>query len=192
MMKHLSRNKVMIGVAIAVLITGMGVVAGKPKALAPQQAEAIVVTPSMMKLNTLSRYHNADKITKTELVELLHAVGFEGKALREAWAIVMKESRGNPLSHNGNRNTGDNSYGLFQVNMIGSLGEERRDKFSLEYNAELLNPVVNAQVAYYMSNGGENWSAWKGSHTKVVQTWLKDFPEAKAQAIARAIAKASA
>lgn len=191
-MKHLSRNKLMIGGVISVLITGMGVVAGKPKALAPQQAEAIVVTPSMMKLNTLARYHNADKITKTELVELLHAVGFQGKALREAWAIVMKESRGNPLSHNGNRKTGDNSYGLFQVNMIGSLGETRRDKFSLEYNAELLNPVVNAQVAYHMSKGGENWSAWKGTQTKVVQTWLKEFPEAKAQALAKAIAKASA
>jgi len=191
-MKHLSRSKLMIGGSIAVLITGMGVMAGKPKALAPQQAEAIVVTPKMIKLNTLDRYHNADKITQTELVELLHAVGFQGKALREAWAIVMKESRGNPLSHNGNRNTGDNSYGLFQVNMIGSLGEERRDKFSLDYNVELLNPVVNAQVAYHMSNGGENWSAWKGSHTSVVQKWLKEFPEAKAQAIAKAIAKASA
>lgn len=191
-MKHLSRNKLMIGGSIAVLITGMGVVAGKPKALAPQQAEALVVTPSTIRVNTLARYHNADKITRTELVELLHAVGFKGKALREAWAIVMKESHGDPLSHNGNRETGDNSYGLFQVNMIGSLGEDRRDKFSLDYNAELLDPVVNAQVAYHMSNGGEDWSAWKGTHTAVVKRWLKEFPEAKAQAIAKAIAKASA
>lgn len=191
-MKHLSRNKLMIAGSIAVLITGLGVVAGKPKILAPQKAEALVVTPNMMRLNTLSQYHNADKITKTQLVELLHAVGFKGKALREAWAIVMKESHGNPLSHNGNRKTGDNSYGLFQVNMIGSLGEKRRDKFSLDYNAELLDPVVNAQVAYYMSDGGQDWSAWKGTHTTVVKTWLEQFPEATAKAIAKAIAKASA
>lgn len=191
-MKHLSKNRIVIGGAISVLITVIGVVSGKPEATAPVVAEALPVTASQFKSMTLAKYRNSDRLTKTQLVEVLHAVGFEGKALREAWAIVMKESHGDPLSHNGNRETGDNSYGLFQVNMIGSLGEDRRDKFSLDYNAELLDPVVNAQVAYHMSNGGEDWSAWKGVNNKVVKTWLKQFPEAKAEAIAKAIAKASA
>jgi len=179
MMKHLRKNKLLIAGSISILITGLGVVAGKPEAVAPVKAEAVALNASQLKSNALAKYSNADSLTRTQLVGLLHAVGFEGKALREAWAVVMKESRGNPLSHNGDRETGDNSYGLFQINMIGSLGEERRDKFSLDYNAELLDPVVNAKVAYHMSNGGENWSAWKGTHTAVVKKWLKEFPEAK-------------
>jgi hypothetical protein len=60
--------------------------------------------------------------------------------------------------------------------MIGSLGEDRRDKFNLASNAELFNPVVNAQIAYHMSDGGTDWSAWKGTETDVVKRWLKKFP----------------
>ena len=178
-MKHLSKNKLVIGGAISVLVVGLQVVGSHTaQALkAVPKAQAPVISASALKLQTLSKFHNADKLTKTDLVKLLSAVGFEGKALREAWAIAMKESRGNPLSHNGNRNTGDNSYGLFQVNMIGSMGQERRDKFSLDYNAELLDPVVNAKVAYHMSKGGKDWSAWKGTHTPVVKNLLAQFPD---------------
>ena len=74
--------------------------------------------------------------------------------------------------------------------MIGSLGEDRRDKFSLEYNAQLLNPVVNAQITYHMSNKGNNWKAWKGVNNLKVKDWMKRFPEAHAKALAKAKAKA--
>lgn len=180
-MKHLSKNRLMIGGAIGVLVFGLQTVGSQVaqavKATPKATPKALVVSESAKKLQMLSKFHNADRLTKTDLVKLLSAVGFEGKALREAWAIAMKESRGNPLSHNGNRTTGDNSYGLFQVNMIGDMGQERRDKFSLDYNAELLDPVVNAKIAYYMSDGGENWSAWKGTQTSVVKYWLSQFPK---------------
>ena len=61
-------------------------------------------------------------LTDEELVQMLYAVGFEGKALRVAWAVVKKESNGRPLAFNGNTRTGDSSYGIFQINMIGGLG----------------------------------------------------------------------
>jgi hypothetical protein len=185
MMKHLSKNRLVIWGAVSVLVVGLQVVGGhtaqavKAISKATPDAKALV---AQQHRQTLSKFHNADSLTKTDLVHLLSAVGFTGHDLKEAWAVVMKESRGNPLSHNGNRKTGDNSYGLFQVNMLGSLGQERRDKFNLDYNAELLDPVVNAKVAYHMSKGGKDWSAWKGTHTKVVKFWLTQFP-------AKAIAK---
>jgi hypothetical protein len=125
-------------------------------------------------------------LSDLELVALLKAVGFEGQDLREAWAVAKKESSGRPLAHNGNASTGDNSYGLFQINMLGELGADRRAKFGLDSNAELLNPVVNAQIAYHMSNGGENWSAWKGM-TARTQEWIAKFPDTKPKA--KAIAK---
>jgi len=187
-MKLTKRGKIVFGSLFTMIFVGSGIVV-LPPALSPTKAEAQIVQKQYQE-RALAKYENADKLTKTELVDLLHAVGFKGEALRHAWAIVMKESRGNPLSHNGNRDTGDNSFGLFQINMVDSLGQDRREKFSLEYNAQLLNPVVNAKIAYHMSNQGENWRSWKGVNNPVVKGWLKQFPEAQAKAIAKAKAKA--
>jgi len=162
-----------MGGVILVLATG-SLAFGTSIAFAPTKAEAISAVHTK-KEATLLKYHNADTLTDLHLVELLSAVGFKGQDLKEAWAVVMKESTGNPLNHNGNRKTGDNSYGLFQINMIDGLGVARREKFGLESNAELFNPVVNAQIAYHMSNGGKNWSAWKGM-TPRTKEWLAKFP----------------
>lgn len=183
-----TRGKIVFGSLFTAIFVASGIVV-LPPALSPTQAEAQIMQKQYQE-RTLAKYENADRLTKTQLVDLLHAIGFKGQALRYAWAIAMKESRGNPLSHNGNRETGDNSFGLFQINMVDSLGQDRRDKFSLEYNAQLLNPVVNAQIAYYMSDKGKNWKSWKGIHNPVVKDWLKQFPEAQAKALAKAKAKA--
>ncbi len=150
-------------------------------AIAPTKAEALVVKPlsQSWKVKTLAKYANADRLSDKELVELLSAVGFTGHDLREAWAVAKKETNGRPLAHNGNRKTGDNSYGIFQINMLGSLGPIRREQFGLKSNSDLLNPVVNAQIAYHMSNGGKNWSASKGM-TARTKYWLKHFPKIKA------------
>jgi hypothetical protein len=94
------------------------------------------------------------------LKNLLKEVGFKGDKLKTAWAVAMKESTGRPLAYNGNTSTGDNSYGIFQINMIGELGVARRDKFGLKSNKELYNPLTNAEIAYYMTRGGEDWSSW--------------------------------
>lgn len=115
------------------------------------------------------------QLTDRELKQLLKAVGFEGQNLKEAWAIAKRETNGRPKAYNGNRSTGDHSYGLFQINMIGSLGSDRREKFNLKSNNELFNPVKNAQIAYYMSDGGQNWSAWHGMNAKA-KAWLSKYP----------------
>lgn len=120
-----------------------------------------------------------------ELVKMLSAVGFEGKALKVAWAVVKKESNGRPLAFNGNVKTGDNSYGIFQINMIGGLGVARRDKYELNSNKDLFDPVVNAQIAYYMSNEGSDWSAWGvgkfpyngDTEQSNFNLWITKFPE---------------
>ena len=120
-----------------------------------------------------------------ELVKMLKAVGFEGKALKVAWAVVKKESNGRPLAFNGNVKTGDNSYGIFQINMIGGLGVARRDKFDLDSNKDLFDPVVNAQIAYYMSNEGSDWSSWGvgkfpyngNTEQSNFNLWITKFPE---------------
>ena len=121
--------------------------------------------------------------TDIELAQMLSAVGFEGKALKTAWAVVKKESNGRPLAFNGNTRTGDSSYGIFQINMIGGLGVARRDKYDLDSNKDLFDAVINAQIAYHMSNEGADWTAWKISAPYTnrdevrFQYWYARFPE---------------
>ena len=124
----------------------------------------------------LERYENKTSLTDLELKKMLSLVGFKGQNLVEAWAVAKKESNGRPLAFNGNSSTGDSSYGIFQINMIDSLGPDRREKFKLSSNAELFNPVLNAQIAHHMSNGGENWIAWKGM-TPRTKEWMAKFPK---------------
>jgi hypothetical protein len=126
-------------------------------------------------LGTLHKFQNATSLTDRELKQLLRAVGFKGDGLKKAWAIAKKESNGRPLAFNGNTKTGDTSFGIFQINMIGMLGPDRREKYGINFSSELLNPVINAQVAYHMSAGGKNWSAWHGI-TPRTKEWLKKFP----------------
>jgi hypothetical protein len=124
----------------------------------------------------LEKYRNKVKLSHLECKGLLKEVGFKGKALEQAWAIVMRESNCRSHAYNGNEKTGDNSYGIFQINMIEEVGDSRREKFGMVSNALLLDPVTNAQIAHYMSKGGTDWSAWKGM-TPRTQEWLKKFPK---------------
>ena len=128
------------------------------------------------KAKKLESFENKVSLTDLELKELLSLVGFKGKDLVVAWAVAKKESNGRPLAFNGNHKTGDSSYGMFQINMIDTLGPDRRTKFDLESNAELFNPVKNAEIAYYMTNGGEDWSSWKGI-TPRTKSWMAKFPK---------------
>jgi hypothetical protein len=150
---------------------------------------ALPVAAPIEQPNPLADLKDAKELTATELVELLAAVGFEGKALKTAWAVTMRESVGHPTSHNTNASTGDNSYGLFQINMIGSMGVERlakfKDKIGITKAADLLDPVANAKAAYYMTDGGKDWSSWGlgpnaydgGAAEPAVTRWLINFPK---------------
>ena len=139
------------------------------------EATEVALSVSEREKSILKKYENAHTLTNLQLKELLWAVGFRGTNLKEAWAVAKKESNGRPLAFNGNTSTGDSSYGIFQINMLGILGPDRRDKFELNYNTDLFNPVINAQVAFHMSNGGNDWSAWKGI-TPRTKELLKEFP----------------
>ena len=142
--------------------------------------EPLVKTEAQLKqevLDSFSKeiYKPSEMLTDEELLLLLKTVGFEGVGLKKAWSIAKRESNGRPLAYNGNRNTGDSSYGLFQINMIGNLGPARLEKFDLKSNKELFDPVTNAEITYYMTNGGSDWSAWKGLTPRAKEFYLK-FP----------------
>jgi hypothetical protein len=184
MIKFIERNKEIISIlSISMLVavfTNTANASTKENNLSPEQAQVSTNTSQevflVSKAKKLESFENKTSLTDLELKELLSLVGFKGKDLVVAWAVAKKESNGRPLAYNGNHRTGDSSFGMFQINMIDALGPDRRTKFDLESNAELFNPVKNAEIAYYMTNGGEDWSSWKGI-TPRTKSWMAKFPK---------------
>lgn len=99
-------------------------------------------------------------------------MGLSFQALKDLWiqaggspaqapvaaAIALAESGGNPQSHNAV--PPDNSYGLWQINMLGSMGPSRRSQFGLSSDAQLFDPLTNAKAAVAISNNGSNFHPW--------------------------------
>jgi hypothetical protein len=72
--------------------------------------------------------------------------------------ISYRESRWNPgvLANDSD----DLSYGLFQINMKGALGPDRRKRYNLSRNEDLYDPNINARVAHTMQSE-QGWMPWK-------------------------------
>ena len=104
----------------------------------------------------LKKENQQKRLSKSELRSILNKVGFTGKNLEMAMAIAFYESTLRPYA----LNKSSNCYGLFQINMTGSMGKVRREKYGLTRNEDLYNPIINASIAFKMSNGGTDWSAW--------------------------------
>ncbi len=141
----------------------------------------VIKTEKQLKREILDRFSNetykhSEMLAASDLKDLLWAVGFEGTALKTAWAIARVESNGRPLALNDNIKTGDKSYGIFQINMLGNLGDDRKEKFELVSDKELFDPVTNAEITYYMTKGGKDWSSWPNSIGKA-RNLIPEFPK---------------
>jgi hypothetical protein len=97
-------------------------------------------------------------LSKEQIAMYASSAGFTGDNVKIAVAVAMAESGGNPKAHN--PVPPDNSYGLWQINMLGSMGPARRKQFNLKSNADLFDPAINAKAAFAISSGGTNWKPW--------------------------------
>ena len=97
-----------------------------------------------------------------QLAQLAYAAGWRGENLATMVAVAMRESGGNPRAHNPNRATGDNSYGLWQINMIEKLGPARRASFGISSNEQLFDPMTNARAAFILGDQGKSTYHWTG------------------------------
>jgi hypothetical protein len=75
-----------------------------------------------------------------------------------AAAIALAESGGNPTAHNAV--PPDDSYGPWQINMLGSMGQQRAATFGLRSYSDLYDPLTNAKAAVAISSGGTNFVPW--------------------------------
>lgn len=111
------------------------------------------------------------------LLGYLQQAGLTGEALKMAWAIGMAESGGDPSAFNGDSSTGDQSYGLFQINMLGDLGPARLAQYGLSSNDELFDPMVNIRVMIEMSGNCTDWSPWSTYNRGDYEEFLGQFPQ---------------
>ena len=98
-----------------------------------------------------------------EIARAARKAGFPEDKVATMTAIAMAESSGDSAALNNNPNTGDLSYGLWQINMLGDMGPERRKLFGIQSNEELFDPLTNAKAAYeiYKLQGYAAWSVYK-------------------------------
>lgn len=83
------------------------------------------------------------------VTKLLSRSGFSGEDLREAWAIVMRESGGREDAI-----SVSNDLGLFQINTTTWKTQPWFDRKAL------LTRGYNAKIGYLISRGGKSWYSW--------------------------------
>ena len=99
-----------------------------------------------------------------ETANVLRQAGFKESEIPTMVAIGMGESGLRPDAHN--PRYPDNSYGLFQINMLDEpgyeLGKERRTRYGLQSNEQLKDPLTNARAALDIRNrqGLGAWSVY--------------------------------
>ena len=123
-------------------------------ALADAQAKADAARAELKTLMRLTRVDRSDEYGKVKrcgdwLAKLLSRQGFEGENLREAWAIVMRESGGREDAV-----SVTNDLGLFQINTATWKSQPWFNR------KMLLTRTYNAKVAHLLSDGGKSWYSW--------------------------------
>lgn len=121
-------------------------------------------------------------MSPVDVFKLARQAGFSRDAAVMMTAISGGESGWHPGQHNPNASTGDNSYGLWQINMLGGLGPERRRALGIASNDALYNPATNARAAWMISNHGQSFTPWSVYKHGSYRPFL-----AQAQAAARSV-----
>ncbi len=92
--------------------------------------------------------------------QLAMDAGFTKEQAKTMAAIAGGESSFNNMAHNTKGD--DNSYGLWQINMLGAMGPDRRRQLGLSSNDELFDPATNARAAKWVFDrqGFDAWGAY--------------------------------
>lgn len=97
-------------------------------------------------------------LAQADLYTLAISAGLTPARAKTAAAIAISESGGNPAAHN--TSGPDNSYGLWQINMKGSLGPARLKQLGLSSADQLLDPATNAHAMAVLSKKGTDFRPW--------------------------------
>lgn len=99
-----------------------------------------------------------ERISDVAIAQAARGAGVtDPSALAIAVAVALAESSGRPEAHN--PVPPDDSYGLWQINLIGKLRGRLKD-WGLTSPEQLKVPATNAKAMASISNGGRNWRPW--------------------------------
>jgi len=120
-------------------------------------------TPAPRQVRRLASDHGGSPASRwiadgcDEVAELVRRNGMPEWMTTVAW----RESRCRHGVTNFDHRTADQSYGLFQINVLGDLWRESRDRCGLERPEELLDPHVNVAcaAALYRAYGYRPWDS---------------------------------
>lgn len=136
------------------------------------------VTPAAAEESTTQQSVGRGKLSAKQIADVARQAGIPEDKIPTMVAIAMAESGGDSEAHN--PKYPDNSFGLWQINMLDEpgyqLGAERRQKYGLSSNEELKDPLTNAKAAFDILNsqGLGAWSVYTSGK-------YKDFlPDAQA------------
>ncbi|MFF8831327.1 peptidoglycan-binding protein [Streptomyces sp. NPDC015131] len=109
------------------------------------------------------------QLTPAQVARLCYKHGIDpdagkGVPMVTAIAVCFAESSYFTGAWNFTTDTGDKSYGLWQINMLGAMGPERRAKYGLKNNEALYDPDTNCKVMVDMSKKGTDFRPW-GAYT---------------------------
>lgn len=149
---------------------------GKGSGSSPEQTMGGQISGDPVAMNMEARgTETGEYFGVKQRIELLKKVGATDEEAVRLAMIASYESGGRSKAHNPDASTGDNSYGLWQINMLDrpgyKLGEERRSRYNLSSNEDLFDPVTNAQVALAILRSS-GWGAWT-TNTKVTAADLE-------------------
>lgn len=91
-------------------------------------------------------------LTPNQVRAIAYQAGFRGQGLNTAVQVAGAESARIPTNRYA-PGPQEDSRGLWQINIAPTANPRYA-------SANLYNPLVNARIAYAMSQGGKNWSPW--------------------------------
>jgi hypothetical protein len=115
-----------------------------------------------------------------DLVKLGLSQGLTPEKAITMAAVALGESGGRPTAHNPNRSTGDNSYGLWQINMIDELGPERARALGIKDYNQLKDPNINARAMKMILNS-QGLNAWSVHRNRLHLPYLPEARRAYAE-----------
>jgi hypothetical protein len=112
----------------------------------------------------------AGALAGEDVARMLAGVGFHGSELIKMLAISKRESGWVPTAHNPDASTGDNSWGLFQLNTLGNLWNFYKQR-GIGRPEDLMDANTNVRMAKQLfdvfakdkHNGFYAWGDYPGS-----------------------------
>lgn len=119
-------------------------------------------------------------LNPVQIFQVATAAGFPWSTAIQMTAIALRESGGCPTAHN--PGPGEDSYGLWQINVQGNPGI--LGQLGLSDPTQLYDPATNAAAAFLMWGGNDANlnTAWYINQPGYSQAYLAQLPAAQAAA----------